>query len=139
MNIDILILSESRKLAVIIENKIDSEERGTQLQSYRETVQRAFPHYQLLCVYLTRDGDPPSNASYSKASYHDILKIIQKAIDDFPHGHDHNVLTSLNHYHQMINRHIVTDRELTERCQAIYRKHKKAIELIMDLAGWTVA
>ena len=60
-NIDILILEENIKLAVIIENKIDGTESEGQLKRYYEAVKKQFPNYNIVCLYLTPEGDIPSH------------------------------------------------------------------------------
>ena len=52
--IDILLLDERNRLAVIIENKIDTGEHSDQLQRYYEIVRQHYPGYRMIGLYLTR-------------------------------------------------------------------------------------
>jgi hypothetical protein len=64
-NIDILLRFPSLKLALIIENKIDSLERDGQLKKYWKTVLTEFPGWAVRGIYLTPDGEKPGNIDYS--------------------------------------------------------------------------
>lgn len=82
-DIDILLFEEKQKFAVIIENKIDSEERidgsdGGQLEKYWKTVKENYPEFDLAGLYLSRDGSKPSNSNYFPVGYKLIGKIIKE-------------------------------------------------------------
>lgn len=49
---DIFLLDEQNRLAIIIENKVDTGEHSDQLQRYYETVQQHYPGYKTICLYL---------------------------------------------------------------------------------------
>ena len=67
--IDLLILNESLQLAIIIENKIGSSEHSDQLRRYLDVVSKIFHGWRVAGVYLTPDGDAPSEDAFVPCSY----------------------------------------------------------------------
>ena len=63
-HIDILIHDPATKLVCAIENKVGSAEHSGQLHRYRETVLAEFPDHSKIFVYLTPEGDTPSDDAY---------------------------------------------------------------------------
>jgi len=131
-NIDILILEETIKLAVIIENKIDGTESEGQLQRYYETVKKHFADYNIVCLYLTPEGDTPSHESYTPVSYELICEIVDTIIKTKESILGSDLLTLIRNYAEMLRRHIVEESEIANLCQQIYRKHQKALDLIFE-------
>jgi len=68
-NIDILIIDELHRLVVIIENKIDSDEHSDQLSRYRTRVHDEYPGWNVICLYLTLDGESPTDNAYRAVDY----------------------------------------------------------------------
>jgi hypothetical protein len=71
--IDILAISESQKLAVLIENKYKSSESDGQLQNYLNFVRDTYEGYTIIPIFLSLDGAVPSHADYFILDYGDIL------------------------------------------------------------------
>jgi hypothetical protein len=51
--IDILLVNETEKFVVIIENRIHSGEQPGQLKRYRKTIAQHYPDYASVCLFLT--------------------------------------------------------------------------------------
>jgi len=130
--IDILLLSESLKLAVIIENKIDSTEHSNQLQRYLKIVDREYPGWNKLGVYLTPEGISPSYNIYFPISYTKIAAILEDIVGSRQTSLGPDVHTLTEHYIAMLRRHIVSGSKIEELCQKIYRKHQKALDMIYE-------
>ena len=66
MHIDILLYSPKNKLVIVIENKVDASEGHEQLNKYREKIQKdsRFEGWKKLFVYLTIDGEEPSDSEW---------------------------------------------------------------------------
>ncbi|MDQ1317185.1 MAG: hypothetical protein QG588_836 [Candidatus Poribacteria bacterium] len=60
-NIDILIRDDEHKFVCVIENKIYSKEQSSQLHRYRDIIQNEYPDYSKLFIYLTVEGNTPSD------------------------------------------------------------------------------
>jgi len=131
-NIDILILEENIKIAIIIENKIDGTESAGQLKRYHETARKHFPDYNIVCLYLTPEGDIPSYEEYIPISYELICEIVETLIETKESILGSDLLTLIKNYAEMLRRHIVGESEIAKLCQKIYRKHQKALDLIFE-------
>lgn len=139
--IDILILIEyekhnDKKLILCIENKIDSVDFDNQLCDYRDYVNKTYqePEYKKLFVYLTPNGEEPSDDNERNEwflySYKDhILKhltsIPKKTINTEVKIYINDYLSILNN--EIMNNNI-TARELAD---AIYDNHKPLIDFIV--------
>ncbi|MCW3098400.1 MAG: hypothetical protein JWL77_4018 [Chthonomonadaceae bacterium] len=131
-NIDVLLLNADHRLAVIIENKLQSGEHDDQLDRYFETVQRQHMDWRIIALYLTIDGSKPSHSHYLPISFTDIAGILESLVDSRETVLGPDVRTLMHHYVQMLRRNIVSDAELENLCQKIYQKHKRALDLIIS-------
>jgi PD-(D/E)XK nuclease superfamily len=130
--IDVLLLDDAHELAVIIENKIDGKEHGGQLRRYREAVLRDHPDWNIICLYLTPEGDDPSDENYLPIDYGLIHKVVEDLAETRVSVLGANVRTLMIHYAQMLRRHIVSESEMADLCRRIYRKHQRALDLIYE-------
>jgi hypothetical protein len=131
-NIDILLLDEENGLAVIIENKIGSSEHSDQLRRYLETVRQHYPELRQICLFLTPEGEEPSNPKFVPVSYSIIAELVEELIESRASTLGPDVRTLMAHYSQMLRRHIVSESEIAELCRKIYRKHQRALDLIYE-------
>ena len=133
-NIDILLLSEAHRLAVIIENKVDSGEHSGQLGRYRQTVSQHYPdpEWRVIGLFLTPEGEQPSDERYMPISYTLVCELVESLIEARASTLGPEVRTLMGHYAQMLRRHIVSESEIADLCQRIYRKHKQALDLIFE-------
>jgi hypothetical protein len=129
-NIDILLTSNKEKTVIVIENKIWSGEHDDQLKRYRQIVEKNFSDFtRRIYLYLTPNGDEASDPdSWISISYTDIVDIISGELSKADRNTDAEVL--IRNYVDMLRRDIVNDQELDELCDKIYRKHKKALDLL---------
>jgi hypothetical protein len=130
--IDVLLLDDLHHLAVIIENKIGSGEHGGQLRRYREAVLKDYPDWNLICLYLTPEGDEPSDENYLPADYGIIYRLVEVLAESKASVLGADVRTLMIHYAQMLRRHIVSESEIADLCRRIYRKHQRALDLIYE-------
>ncbi len=131
-NIDILVRDDENRLVCAIENKLGSREHSGQLSRYHDVVTREFPDYRALFIYLTPEGDVPSDEAYIPMSYGEIADLVDivREVHESTLGAD--VSTLMKHYTAMLRRHIVSDSEIAELCRRIYRRHKQALDLIFE-------
>jgi hypothetical protein len=131
-NIDILLEDEPHRLVIIIENKISSSEHSNQLCRYYCRVRQQHPDWSIIGLYLTPDGDQPSYDAYLSIDYELICMLLESLAESRASTLGADILTVINHYTQMLRRHIVEKSEIAELCQRIYRKHRKALDLIYE-------
>lgn len=68
-DIDMLLRDESNKVAVIIENKIGTEEHSDQLRRYFATVESDHKGWKILGILLSPDGTSASDPRYLPMNY----------------------------------------------------------------------
>lgn len=130
-NIDILLESIEEKIIIAIENKVGSHEHSNQLNRYRKTIEDTHPDYKRLYVFLTPDGDTPSdNENWLILTYDDIAEALEYLCDTVNIAED--VKSMIKNYISVIRRDIVEDKNLVEICNKIYSKHKQALDLIFN-------
>jgi hypothetical protein len=114
-NIDLLIQSKGSNLVFVIENKIESSESDKQLSKYEEIINSEFPKYDKLFAYLTKDGDPPSNPSWSAIDYSHVIDALQEARSHPQSSVTDDAKVLVDHYIELIRRNIVPDEVLKEQ------------------------
>ena len=76
-NIDILLVSDQDKFLIAIENKIGAHEHSNQLNRYRTILEADYPEYRKMFIFLTPDGDDPSDVeNWDVLSYATIADIL---------------------------------------------------------------
>ncbi len=133
-NIDILLVDQPNRLAVVIENKIDSIEHSDQLGRYLRLLGAEYPapEWQHLAVYLTPDGEPPSEGAFLPADYGLVADAVEAVAESRRPALDQAVHGLMVHYAHMLRRHIVTDSEIADLCRRIYQRHQRALDLIFE-------
>lgn len=130
-NIDIMAISEDEKFILCIENKIDTGEHDNQLHRYKEIVERNYPDYKTMYIFLSPQGNESSDSEHwYSMSYQDVLNIIEKNFNKVEIPKDSRFL--IENYMDVIRRDIVEDEELAKICRDIYYKHQKALDLIFE-------
>jgi hypothetical protein len=135
-NIDILVHSPSGNWCLVMENKVKSRESSSQLQRYRKTVEKDFAGSEIIPVFLTLDGDDPSvegkEHGYVSLSHEQILELAERMAIQHRSRIPSDALILIEHYLATLRRLTMNDPELLELCKAIYRKHREAIDLIVE-------
>jgi hypothetical protein len=131
-NIDILLVDEPNRLAVIIENKVDSGEHSGQLIRYWDAVTRQYPNHRTIGLFLTPDGDTPTDERYVSIDYSMVCDVLDRLLQSRSSTIGPEVRLTITHYVQMLRRHVVTDSQIADLCRRIYQKHKQALDLIYE-------
>jgi len=126
--VDILLLHKGQGLAVIIENKIDSDEHSNQLDLYYRVLDRR--GWKARGVYLTRHGLVPSHSEYVPISYGVVCAAIDELLIDQAVTDDLRILMA--HYVDVVRRNIVEEMDVDQICQRIYGRHVKALKLVQE-------
>ena len=81
---DILLISQEKNTEkgtiIVIENKIYSSESEGQLQKYKEGIEKKYPHYKKIFVFLTPDGRDGVDENWLPISYQNIYEILEKIL-----------------------------------------------------------
>jgi hypothetical protein len=138
-NIDILILCDQPPFVVAIENKIRSGEHGDQLQKYQQTVAGEFGAIPVMYVFLTVEGDEPSDDGWVPYSYGDVHRVFERVQKANASSIGHDVRAFLDHYLRLIKGRLMEDPKIDELCQKVYVNHRQALELIFERVGYQTA
>jgi hypothetical protein len=131
-NIDILVIDHINKFICLIENKINSGESEGQLAKYKHIIEDEFIDYIIIPVFLTLSNQEPSVGEFIRYSHTQILAVLSKIIKQRQNQLSESVRFFLNQYIETIRRLTMQDEGLAELCKTIYRKHREAIDLIVQ-------
>jgi len=134
-HIDLLIIDRRNALVVLIENKITSGESKGQLEKYKRVVDKEFPTFQVIPVYLTLAGDDAAddeNSVYISYSHIQILSILERIVAQRSEQLSEPVSVFLNHYMDTLRRITMEDKDLVKLCKTIYSRHRDAIDMIVE-------
>ena len=133
-HIDLLILFRKEKYLLCIENKLFSGEHDDQLHRYRDTLLSEYQDYTMSFALLSPDGMAPASDEdqqyWQPVSSWDILDAVETARDGSTLSPEANML--LNHYIEIVRRHIVGDESIKKLCQDIYDRHKDILDTIYE-------
>jgi hypothetical protein len=130
--IDLLLSNEAGEWAMIVENKVWTTEHSDQLGRYYRYVEESYPSWQTFGVYLTPYGDPPSHPSYLPFGYRAVCEVVDVILEERDSVLSSYVRMSLKQYNDLVRRNIVSDSEVAELCQSIYRKHQRAFDMVFQ-------
>ena len=136
-NIDVLLVSEKNKVAVLIENKIHSKESKDQLNRYLKDVQKEFNSMDVIPVFLSLSGEEPTNTKYGILSYVQILKILSFITTIQKENLSPKVYDFITYYLSTLEVLTMENESLKELCKKIYKEHKTALDLIKKYVGDT--
>ncbi len=132
-NIDILVENASLKLVVAIENKVGSGEHSNQLARYRALLERDYgPDWKVVLLLLSPEGVPATDEKFLAIGYETIHGLLSKLLDRFASQISPDIALALKHYQELLATHVIKDPELDALCDAIYRKHRRALDLIFE-------
>lgn len=131
-NIDILVVSRTNELVLLIENKLGAKESPGQLRKYARRVASEFEGWTVIPLFLTLGGDEPSESDFAILSYEEVLDLVSQVVrqsqDRMPTG----VSSFLSHYMSTLQGFTMSNESVVELCKAIYAKHREAIRLITE-------
>ncbi|MBA7692857.1 hypothetical protein ES703_101429 [subsurface metagenome] len=134
-NIDILIIDRFNKIILFFENKIHGGESTGQLVKYKRIVELEFPKFTIIPVFLTLTGQESSDKDaqdYISYSHIQLYSILDKLFLQRKSQLAEPVQVFMQHYLDTLRRLTMQDEELTNLCKTIYRKHREAIDLIVE-------
>ena len=136
--LDILMQNSRANYVCAIENKVWAPEGENQLAWYRKVLGRDYPNYRVDRVFLTPYGRAPDedeeHPHWIRISYGQVLQLVEGILDSESNIENRDVSGLLNQYVVTLRRNIVADvsNDIHELAQRIYRKHRRAIDLIME-------
>jgi hypothetical protein len=131
-SIDILLVHRAHRLAIIIENKVGAQEREKQLVRYRERIESHYPGCKIVALFLTPDRRLPSEEAYIPVGYDVVHSVLVELLERRSSTLAPAVKLLLEHYIQLLRRHVLSNTDIVELCQRIYEKHEAALDLIFE-------
>lgn len=134
-NIDLLIKDDENRFICVLENKIKSKEHGDQLERYFKTVTKELKNFKYIFVYLSVDGDLPENDennNWIPYNYKQVSDSIEYLLKSKKSVLSDEIVIFVSHYLEMLRRYIMKESKVQELCQRIYKKHQRAIDLIIE-------
>ncbi|TCK98056.1 PD-(D/E)XK nuclease superfamily protein [Natranaerovirga hydrolytica] len=129
-NIDILVTSHDNKVVLLIENKVRAKESKGQLRQYSDLVDSKFNEYRKLKIYLTIDGEEPSENGYVICDYYSILKILTHIMELNAGNLNNKVEDFINYYIDVLKNIVEEDKETLLLCKEIYSENEEIIDYI---------
>jgi hypothetical protein len=133
-NIDLLLLSKSNKLCIVIENKIFSHERDGQLLKYKKLIDTDFNEYQhKVFIYLSLLGQEISESasdSYVQITYENIKEILATIVQGSRVSVNRNTQFVITQYLQTLRTLMNENKEIEEIAKKLYGKYKPAFDLV---------
>jgi len=138
-NIDLLIVDESNKIVITIENKVYASERtdgedGGQLQKYENIINDKYNEdYNKYFIFLTINLEEPTKNNWLRASH----QMITNTIEDILKIKETTTKTKivLESYVDLLKRNgIVADKKLEELCKQIWanKDYREAINILNE-------
>lgn len=130
-NIDLLILLPQARHVVAIELKIDASQSDNQLERYRDKVQRTWPSWTHVFLFLTKHQETPNDRSWVEVN----LSVLVEAFSHVAaHTEERNAqaLEMLRSYISMMRKHHLGDFELEKVAAELWSKHGDALAFLMD-------
>ncbi len=136
-NIDILIVNKDLKFTICIENKINAGKTGeNQLLKYYEIVETIWSdeEHKNYYVYLTPHPreltEKEVNVGYENITYLSIIEILENTIKSKKPSYE--TMPLIKNYLTNLKKNIMGQSEEIILAQNIYRKHKSAIDFIIE-------
>ena len=135
-HIDVLVRSNENQLCLLIENKIKSKESKGQLERYKKVAEQEMPGFEIIPVFLTLNGEEPSEgglaAGYIPLAHGSVHDLLQRIFSQHRSRMSVDAQSFVSQYLEVLRKITMKDEELIELCQKIYRKHREAIDLIVE-------
>lgn len=138
-NIDILILSESNGLCIMIENKVYAKEGKGQLTKYRNYVENEYSDFKhKIYIYLSlfeQDISEVETDFYVQLTYQHIKKLIVQILDNQSISIANNTRFVLEQYLQTLKALMNENEKIEKTAKELYKRYKSAFDLVFKYAA----
>lgn len=128
--LDLRIVIPEIKVVVAIENKVFASEQSGQLSRYADSVLTEYANWDSVLLYLTLDGDSPSDDRWLPITHRHVLEMITKGIEHLSSETPAAVRTFIEHYAELL-RDIYSSRPVIPRTRRIV----EVLEPLRDAAN----
>jgi hypothetical protein len=130
--IDLLIVNQQLKTVFLIENKFYSTESKNQLDDYLDFIEQTFKEFIVIPIYLTLDGEEPSNQQYFILTYERIESILDTVLMLYKEQLSDDVYKFIEHYDKLLKEKFYPNQDQIQLAINIYRNHKQTIEVLFQ-------
>lgn len=130
--IDLLVVNQQMKTVFLIENKFYSTESKNQLDDYLSYIQGEFKDFTIIPIYLTLDGEEPSNSEYFILTYERIESILNTILMLYKDQLSDHVYRFIEDYNQILKERFYPIQEQILQAITIYRNHKSTIDALFE-------
>ncbi len=138
-NIDLLLVDESNKVVITIENKVDAAQSEHQLKKYENKINEEYKSYVRYFIFLTKNLDDTYNAEeyWMKANHQMIAEVIDEILATQNIKQDISVKSQiiLESYVDLLKRRkIVEDKNIQDLAIKIWKnpEYKKALDILYE-------
>jgi len=96
--LDLRIVLPACRVVIAVENKLFTREHSSQLSRYAESIQRDFPDWRHVLLYLTLNAETPSDHRWQPFSHRDVIRVITVALDRLAAGTSPEIRAFIQHY-----------------------------------------
>lgn len=130
--IDLLIINQQLKTVFLIENKFYSTESKDQLDDYLNFIKETFKDFKIIPIYLTLDGEEPSNKQYFILTYERIESILNAVLMLYKDRLNANAYQFIEDYNGVLKEKFYPNQDQIVQAIEIYRNHKQTIEELSE-------
>ena len=138
-NIDVLLLSESNSLCIVIENKIFAKEGKGQLTKYRSYIETEYPEFKhKIYIYLSLFEQEISQSEshyYVQLTYEHVKKLVHQILSNKNMSVRSNTRFVLEQYNQTLRTLMNENDEIEKIAKNLYGKYKSAFDLVFKYAS----
>lgn len=136
-SLDLRIVLPSMRVVIGIENKLFASEHSEQLRRYADCIARDFTGWVHVLLYLTLEGESPSDARWQPLSHRQLNQIISNAISDLDCNTPPDVRAFIQHYLDLLS-DVYKRREALAANPRLPQVIQTIIAAIEELEGWRV-
>lgn len=133
--IDLVVVNHTLKTVIIIENKFYASESKNQLNDYLDFAQEHFHDFHIIPIYLTLDGERPSNEQYFIFTYERITQILRHMMTLFQHQLDQKAYYFIKDYYYLLRERFYPSERLTIQAINLYQAHRETIDRLFNQAS----
>ncbi len=135
-NIDLLVLirtADDATWTVCIENKVASMQHSNQLRRYRDLVERRYQDATCrLYIFLTMNEEMPEDPGYISSTYETVAAILRRCVNERNDTIGSEPKFLLDQYLELLEEDFVGESRSALLARQIYRRHRKAIDFILE-------
>jgi len=132
-DIDLLIVDNSNKILIAIENKLYAKESEYQLNKYERYIDKHYSDFNKYFIFLTINSEKASKNIWMTASHKMIIDILENILEIKEVSEKTKII--FESYIDLMKRNgIVPDEKIKELCEKIWNKkeYSEALDILID-------